>query len=101
VPIKIYTDDEARAEVAWLCDDDWRLPSQVSALQAWLTQNTASLGGLRYIADIGFSPRPDPGGGGASISPEMMRNMAELGITLFLSEYPAMDDGNCESTHKA
>ena len=38
---------------------------------------------------IGFTPREDALGGGAAIAPEMMRTMAELGMSLFLSEYPA------------
>jgi hypothetical protein len=101
VPIRISTDDDSRAEVAWLCDDDWRLPSQLSTLEAWLAQNRANLPKARYTADVGFSPRPDAAGGGGAISPDMMRTMADLGITLFLSEYPAMEDDGDESTRKA
>ena len=100
MPIKVSTDDDARTEVAWLCDDDWRLPSQVAALEEWLAQNAASLTGRRYTADIGFSPRPEAAGGGASISPQMMRNMSELGMTLFLSEYPVMEGDSGDSTQE-
>src|SRR5688572_9254402 len=89
MPIKIYAEDESRSEVAWLCDDDWELPSQVSVLQAWLEGNEAKIPPSRYVADIGFSVRTDASGGGAVISSEMMRRMADLGISLFLSEYPA------------
>ena len=92
MPIKIYTQDDAATEIAWLCDDDWQLPTQVSALEAWLAQNSATFSNGRYIADIGFSVRSDATGGGAALSPQMMRVMADLGITLFLSEYPAVQD---------
>jgi hypothetical protein len=97
MPISIYRDDDSRAEIAWLCDDDWSLPAQVTALEAWLTQSAAAVGGGHSIADIGFSIRADATGGGAAVSPEMMRRMADLGITLFLSEYPAIP--NAVSTH--
>ena len=62
---------DARQCVAWLCDDDWSLPSQVLALEAWLAQNSATLSKGGYTADIGFSPRADAAGGGAAISPIM------------------------------
>jgi hypothetical protein len=90
MPITIYFDDDSRAEVAWLCDDDWSLRSQVSALDAWLAEPKPPVAAARYIADVGFSPRADAAGGGAAVSPQMMRRMADLGITLFLSEYSAI-----------
>jgi hypothetical protein len=88
MPITIYVDDDSKREVAWLCEDDWQLSSQIAALGAWLGGNDAKIPQGRYIADIGFSVRPDATGGGATISPDMMRHMADLGISLFLSEYP-------------
>jgi hypothetical protein len=54
-----------------------------------------------YSADIGFAPRPDAAGGGAAITPEMMRSMVEVGMTLFFSEYPEMEHDSDESTSKA
>ena len=92
MPITIYSDDDSRKKIAWLCDDNWRLPDQVSALEAWLDQNRTTIKSGRYTADIGFSTREDSLGGGAAISPEMMRIMADLGISLFLSEYPSGDE---------
>jgi hypothetical protein len=88
MPVKIYIDDDSTAEVAWLCDDEWNLREQVCALHKWLEANKAKLASGCYIADIGFSVRKNPGGGGAALSPAMMRDMADLGISLFLSEYP-------------
>ena len=101
MPVTIYTDDDSRGEVAWLCGDDWNLPAQVSALETWLAQNSATITSGRYIADIGFSVRSDATGGGAAVSPEMMRSMANLGITLFLSEYPATPDAREQTRPKA
>ncbi len=101
MPISIYSDDDSKAEVAWLCTDDWSLPSQVSALEAWLTQPERTVSAGRCIADIGFSVRAEATGGGAAISPEMMRRMADLGITLLLSEYPAIQNAREESPQKA
>jgi len=93
MPINIYRNDDSPERVAWLCDDNWRLPDQAEALEAWLMEMRNMLKPGGYIADIGFSPREDASGGGAALSPEMMRTMADLGITLFLSEYPGSADG--------
>ena len=102
MPIKIASDaDGTSTEVAWLCDDDWRLPSQISALEGWLGGDGARLPKGTYTADIGFAPRPDAGGGGGAITLEMMRRMTELGMTLYLSEYPEMERDSDESTPKA
>jgi hypothetical protein len=98
VPVKVYVDDEDHAEVAWLCDDNWRLPDQVEALVEWVQQNRSTLDKGRYVADIGFSPRADAAGGGAAISPEMLRAMADVGICLCLSEYPPFTDSDDRAT---
>jgi hypothetical protein len=95
MPVNIYRvtpDGQNNEDVAWLCDDKWRLPDQVDALELWLTENRATLRPDNYVADIGFTPRVDALGGGAAISPELMRTMADLGMSLFLSEYPASAD---------
>jgi hypothetical protein len=102
MPIKIATNaDGTSTEVAWLCDDDWRLSSQISALEVWLAHDGATLPKGIYTADIGFAPRSDAAGGGAEITPEMMHRMTKLGMTLFLSEYPKMERDSDESTLKA
>ena len=88
MPINIYSQEpDSPDRIAWLCDGNWRLPDQAAALEAWLTEHRATLKPGRYIADIGFSLREDALGGGAAISPEMMRMMSDLGMSLFLSEY--------------
>jgi hypothetical protein len=90
MPINIYCADDSRERVAWLCDDNWRLRDQAEVLEAWLIEKGGTLKPGRYIADIGFRPREDAMGGGAAISPKMMQAMADLGITLWLSEYPSI-----------
>jgi hypothetical protein len=41
-----------------------------------------------YVADIGFSMRENTCGGGAMLSVEAMSIMSQLGMQLYLSEYP-------------
>jgi hypothetical protein len=90
MPVNIYRvtpEGQKNERIARLCDDNWRLPDQAEALEAWLAENHASLKPDEYVADIGFTIREDACGGGAAISPQMMRTMADLGMSLFLSEY--------------
>jgi hypothetical protein len=87
MPINIYPEDAPKKQVAWLCDDEWNLPAQVAALEAWLKRKK-KMKTRAYIADIGFKARRGACGGGSALSPEMMKKMADFGITLFLSEYP-------------
>jgi len=91
MPVSIYRvapEGQKNEDIAWLCDDNWRLPDQAEALEKWLAENCATLRPDEYVADIGFTPREDASGGGAALSPRMMRVMADLGMSLFLSEYP-------------
>jgi hypothetical protein len=93
MPISIYQvtpEDQENKKIAWLCDQNWRLPDQVEALTDWLAQHRTALKPGDYVADIGFEPREGALGGGAVLSPVAMRTMADLGITLFLSEYPSV-----------
>ncbi len=95
MPVNIYRvtpEGEKNEEIAWLCPDNWRLPDQAQALETWLVDSVASLRPDEYVADLGFTPRKDALGGGAAISPQMMRTMADLGMSLFLSEYPGDDE---------
>jgi hypothetical protein len=95
MPVNIYRitpEGQENERIALLCDENWRLPDQAEALEAWLVQNHTSINPDAYVADIGFSPREDALGGGAAISPEMLRMMADLGMSLFLSEYPGINE---------
>ncbi len=91
MPITIYSPKpDVPEKVAWLCSGKWRLPDQADALEAWLIENHTTLKPGNYVADIAFSPREDAMGGGAAISPQMLRTMADLGMSRFLSEYPSI-----------
>jgi hypothetical protein len=95
MPVSIYRvtpEGQKNESIAWLCDGNWRLPDQAEALEAWLAENRATLKPGEYVADIGFTMREDASGGGAAIPPEMMRTMADLGMSLFLSEYPGENE---------
>ncbi len=95
MPISIYRvtpEGQKNEEVAWLCDDCWRLPEQGKALVAWLDEHTTGLPAAEYVADIGFTPREDATGGGAALPPASLRQMADLNMALYLSEYPASDE---------
>jgi hypothetical protein len=59
-----------------------------------------AVGSGPYIADIGFSVRAYAVAGGSALSPEMMRQMVDCGITLFLSEYSALKDDSEQSPQK-
>jgi hypothetical protein len=91
MPINIYS-EKTPEKLAYLCDSNWRLPDQVEALETWLKENRNRIKSGQYVADIGFTSRADASGGGAAISPEMMRMMADLGMSLFLSEYPGENE---------
>jgi hypothetical protein len=89
MPIRI---EKEKKEVAWLCDKDWELPSQIAALQEWLKGNEAILKKGKYTADVGFSPREGAAGGGCVISTDAMRIMVAIGMELWLSEYPPFEE---------
>jgi hypothetical protein len=91
MPINIYSETTPE-KLAYLCDRNWRLPDQVEALEIWLKENRSKVKSGQSVADIGFTLRKGASGGGAAISPEMMRTMADLGISLFLSEYPGENE---------
>ncbi len=87
MPIRIYN-DESQEEIAWLCDTDWELPNQISELQNWLNSDGINLPRGKYVADIGFDIRKDASGGGGVINSKMMKIMSDIGMEIYLSEYP-------------
>jgi hypothetical protein len=93
MPIKIYSADAPYDELAWLCDDDWELPSQLVALVAWLHERAPRIPPGRYVADVGFAPRPGAAGGGTALKPETLKLLGDLGMSLRLSEYPEAFEG--------
>ena len=97
MPIRIDrlgTDGQDNETVAWLCDGCLRLPEpdQGEAFAAWLAEHGPALPAGEYVVDIGFAPRDDAAGGGAACSAAVLRRMADLGMALYLSEYPVGDD---------
>ena len=95
MPINIYrsTSDEQESEkIAWLCDGEWELAPQIYALSLWLERSDMALPSAVYVADIGFCWRRDAASGGGVLEPTAMRRMADLGMSLFLSEYAGFSD---------
>ena len=93
MPIRIDEHKELqKTEVAWLSSGDWELPSQIEAFRLWLLRDGKELPRSSYTADLGFCPRPGALGGGEVICSEMMSAMLEIGMELFLSEYPPQDE---------
>lgn len=89
MPINIYIDSTFE-KVDWLCDGVWDLPSQIDALTTWLNEKGKDLPPGKYVADIGFDIRKDATGGSA-LSSDAMKIMGEIGMDIYLSEYPAAD----------
>jgi len=95
MPVNIYRvtpDGQKNERVAWLCEGEWRLTPQSEALSAWLQGEGARLSPDRYVANIGFSWRRDACSGGPAFEPETLRRMADLGMSLFISEYAGFAD---------
>jgi hypothetical protein len=90
MPVTIYNEDTIE-KIALLCDNSWDLPTQVSALETWLINDGKALAKGKYIADIGFAISKDAKGGGCAITSEMMNIMSEIGIDIYLSEYPTLN----------
>lgn len=92
MPVNIYRvtpQGQQNERIAWLCVDNYRLPDLALALATWLVENRSTLKPDTYVVDIVFTPRLDAMGGGAALPPELLQTMADLGMSLFLSEYPA------------
>ena len=83
--IKRESDNET---ITKLAKESWELPYQIEILESWLLENQNKISPSSYIADIGFSMRKNACGGGAILSVKAMSIMSNLGIKLYLSEYP-------------
>lgn len=71
-----------------LADDEWRLAPQVEALESWLQEHPDELDpSHKWIADIGFSPRPNATGGGPIITRQLMQACLKTNLVIYLSEY--------------
>jgi hypothetical protein len=91
LPVNIYklpaADSEPIETIAWLCDGIWHLPEQIDALSSWVEEQSLNLPVGEYVADVGFHPRDGASGGGPTLEPKTMRRMADLGMSLYFSEY--------------
>jgi hypothetical protein len=87
MPINIYN-QTTNEKLDWLCDDVWDLPNQIDSLEKWVVTKGVLLPKSSYVADIGFDIRKDATGGGAVINSETMKIMSDIGMDIFLSEYP-------------
>jgi hypothetical protein len=87
MPINIYNQTN-NEKLDWLCDEVWDLPNQIAALEKWLRIKGVSLPKSSYVADVGFDIQKDSSGGGAVINSESMKIMSDIGMDIFLSEYP-------------
>ncbi|HEX8323069.1 MAG TPA: hypothetical protein VF595_04070 [Tepidisphaeraceae bacterium] len=66
----------------------WHLRPQVEALETWLKDHRAELDREHeWVADIGFTHRPDALGGGPPLSLELFRMCLECNMEIYLSEY--------------
>jgi hypothetical protein len=95
MPVNIYRNisgERENEEIAWLCPGEWELTPQIAALSEWLEQTGATLPPAEYVADVGFCWRRDASSGGPVIKPAGMRRMADLGMSLYLSEYAGFSD---------
>ena len=91
MPVTLYKEKNGES-LGILCNDEWEMPIQIDALEAWLFENEGKLEFGNYIADLGFRPRKDPSGGGAILSSKAMKIMVGIGMELYLSEYPVCED---------
>ena len=95
MPLRIYQitpGDQDNASIARLCDDEYLLWAQMDALAEWLGQSGAELPPAEYVANIAFCWRRNAATGGPVISAATMRRMADIGMSLYLSEYPGFAD---------
>jgi len=92
MPINIRLADLQKPNVrclAYLCEDEWELPTQLAALERWLKEKKERLPEEDIVADVGFQIRKDASGGGSALSCAFMASLAQARIALWLSEYPS------------
>jgi hypothetical protein len=90
MPINIYIEDSLES-IARLSEQNWELPFQIDELERWLILEGKKLPKNKYIADIGFDIRKNANGGGAVINSNMIKILANVGMEIYLSEYPGVN----------
>ena len=80
--------DESYETIALISENNWDLPNQIDDFEKWLFSIGKNLPKGKYVADIGFDIRKEANGGGAIINLKMIKILAEIGMEVYLSEYP-------------
>lgn len=91
MPTHIYSNHNWAEQIGSLSHDSWGIYDQLDALKIWLAEHPDLPPG-NYMADIGFMISPGATGGGAVLEPDMMRMLADLGMSLYFSEYSGESD---------
>lgn len=85
-------EDNKRIAFLQLGSDIWDLPSLFKVFEQWLASLDSNWqSDIRWIADIGFSPRDGACGGGPIISRQIMQICIDRNIEIYLSEYNDSD----------
>ena len=85
MPISIYT--PGGEQLALLCEHEWELAAQLTALEDWVRNEGALLPPGDYRADLGFTTRREATGGGGTLSSDTLSTMGKIGMSFWLSEY--------------
>ena len=68
--------------------NEWDLDRQLSGLMAWLLAHPEfDFSSGEWVADVGFSSRPNVTVAGYTVSIELMAMLSQNKITLWLSDY--------------
>lgn len=77
-----------------LAREEWYLPQQIAVLEEWLQANEGALDpSFAWVADVGFTGRPDASGGGPILSRAFMERCVRANLEIWLSEYRESDAG--------
>lgn len=69
-------------------DDEWDLDRQLEGLLAWLQAHPDfDFSSGAWVADVGFSSRPNVTVAGYTVSVELMAALSRNRVTLWLSDY--------------
>ena len=72
---------------------EWDLRKQIEALEQWLLAHGSELDTLsQWVADVGFTVRPNATGGGPPIGRKLMQMCVASNLEIYLSEYGAEQD---------
>ena len=92
VIIRRIVDDRFKnhAEIA---GESWDLRTQIEALEEWLAANPGEFDpSNQWVADVGFTVRPNATGGGPPITRKLMAMCVASNLEIYLSEYGAESD---------